>query len=37
LQILGIKYPEIETQLAAYKKAMQEKINADDQALQALL
>lgn len=37
LQILGIKYPEIEKQLCAYKKAMQEKINADDQALQALL
>ena len=37
LQILGIKYKEIEVQLAAYKKAMQEKINADDRALQELL
>ena len=37
LQILGIKYKEIEVQLAAYKKAMQEKINADDKALQELL
>ena len=37
LQILGIKYPEIEEGLANYKKAMQEKINADDKALQELL
>jgi len=37
LQILGIKYPEIETQLVAYKKAMKNKINADDQALQEFL
>ena len=37
LQILGIKYPEIEQQLVAYKEAMKEKINADDQALQAML
>ena len=37
LQILGIKYPEIEKQLAAYKVAMREKINADDKALQDLL
>ena len=37
LQILGIKYPEIETQLAAYKLAMKEKINADDKALQEML
>ena len=37
LKILGIKYPEIEAQLAAYKKAMQEKINADDRALQEML
>ena len=37
LQILGIKYPEIEAQLVAYKVAMREKINADDQALQELL
>ena len=37
LQILGIKYPEIEKQLADYKVAMRDKINADDEALQALL
>ena len=37
LQILGIKYPEIEAQLVAYKVAMREKINADDKALQELL
>ena len=37
LQILGIKYEEIAAQLSAYKKAMQEKINADDRALQELL
>lgn len=37
LQILGVKYPEIERQLADYKKAMQDKINADDKALQELL
>lgn len=37
LQILGIKYPEIEKQLADYKVAMREKINADDRALQELL
>ena len=37
LQILGIKYPEIEAQLIAYKEAMREKINADDKALQDLL
>ena len=37
LQILGIKYPEIETQLAQYKQAMKEKINADDKALQDLI
>ena len=36
-QILGIKYPEIEANLAAYKVAMNEKINADDKALQDLL
>lgn len=33
LQILGIKYPEIAEKLAAYKKSMQAKINADDAAL----
>ena len=37
LQILGIKYPEIEKGLAEYKAAMRDKINADDQALQELL
>ena len=37
LQILGIKYPEIEAQLNDYKKAMKDKINADDAALQQLL
>ncbi|MBQ8320648.1 MAG: 5-(carboxyamino)imidazole ribonucleotide mutase [Clostridia bacterium] len=37
LQILGIKYPEIEKQLVDYKAAMREKINADDKALQELL
>ncbi len=36
-QILGIKYPEIEANLQAYKVAMREKINADDKALQELL
>lgn len=37
LQILGIKYPEIAEKLAAYKKSMHAKINADDAALQAEL
>ena len=37
LQILGIKYSDIESQLAEYKTAMKEKINADDKALQDLL
>ena len=37
LQILGVKYPEIEEKLKEYKKAMKEKINADDKALQELL
>ena len=37
LQILGIKYPEIEKQLGEYKAAMREKINADDAALQEML
>ena len=37
LQILGIKYPEIEAQLQEYKQAMKAKINADDAALQELL
>ena len=37
LQILGIKYPEIEKQLVEYKQAMKDKINADDKALQEIL
>ena len=37
LQMLGIKYPEIEKQLCDYKAAMKTKINADDEALQAML
>ena len=37
LQILGIKYPEIEAQLVQYKETMKAKINADDKALQELL
>lgn len=34
LQIIGIKYPEIASKLADYKKKMKDKINADDTALQ---
>ena len=37
LQILGIKYSEISDQLADYKVAMKNKINADDEALQEML
>lgn len=37
LQILGIKYSEIAAQLDEYKKAMKDKINADDKALQEML
>ena len=37
LQILGVKYPDIEKGLADYKQAMKDKINADDKALQELL
>jgi 5-(carboxyamino)imidazole ribonucleotide mutase len=37
LQILGVKYPEIEAKLVAYKQAMKDKIHADDQALQETL
>ncbi len=37
LQILGIKYPEIADRLVEYKQAMKDKINADDEALQALI
>lgn len=34
-QILGVKYPEIAQKLAKYKLKMKEKINADDEAVQA--
>lgn len=34
LQILGIKYPSIQSQLVEYKKKMRDKINSDDVALQ---
>lgn len=37
LQILAIKYPEIEKRLQAYKEEMRAKINADDSALQEIL
>ena len=37
LQILGVKYPEIAEKFAAYKQAMRDKINADDDALAAEL
>lgn len=37
LQILGVKYPEIEKQLVEYKENMKKKINADDAALQEML
>ena len=37
LQMLAIKYPAIEKQLVEYKAAMKAKINADDEALQAML
>ncbi len=37
LQILGVKYPEIAEKLSAYKKAMKDKINADDASLQSEL
>ncbi|MBQ7924550.1 MAG: 5-(carboxyamino)imidazole ribonucleotide mutase [Clostridia bacterium] len=37
LQMLAIKYPEIEKQLVEYKAAMKTKINNDDEALQAML
>ncbi len=36
-QILGLKYPEIAEKLVEYKATMKAKINADDEALQALL
>lgn len=35
LQILGIKYPEINGKLKDYKAKMREKINSDDVALQS--
>ena len=34
LQILGVKYPEINEKLYDYKLKMREKINSDDLALQ---
>ena len=37
LQMLAIKYPEIEKQLVEYKASMRAKINSDDEALQELL
>ena len=37
LQIHGVKYPEIAEKLSAYKKAMKDKINADDASLQSEL
>ena len=37
LQMLAIKYPEIEKQLVEYKVAMKTKINNDDVALQEML
>ena len=37
LQILGVKYPEIAEKHSAYKKAMKDKINADDASLQSEL
>ncbi len=37
LQMLAIKYPEIDKQLVDYKVAMKTKINSDDEALQAML
>ncbi len=37
LQMLAIKYPEMEKQLVEYKQAMKTKINADDEALQSIL
>ncbi len=35
LQILGIKYPEIDKKLAAYKEQMRDKIKSDDEMLQS--
>ena len=37
LQILGVKYPDINKKLYDYKKKMREKINSDDIALQSEL
>ena len=37
VQMLAIKYQELGEKLKDYKLAMKEKINADDQALQAML
>lgn len=37
VQILAVKYPELNEKLVEYKAAMREKINADDRALQEML
>ncbi len=37
VQMLAIKYPDLERRLVEYKAAMKTKINADDEALQAML
>lgn len=37
IQMLAIKYPELEKKLVEYKAAMRDKINADDRALQEML
>lgn len=37
VQMLAIKYEDLQEKLADYKKSMREKINADDKALQDLL
>lgn len=34
IQILGIKYPEVADQMRAYRNAMREKVEADNQELQ---
>ena len=37
IQMLAIKYPELEKKLVEYKAAMRDKINADDRALQEMV
>ena len=37
VQMLSIKYEELAEKLVQYKKAMRDKINADDEALQTIL